>query len=84
MNPSDAGLKMLIVDDEPAALETICEGLSGENVQLFTAASAESALEQLPQIRPRIVLADLLLPGMSGLELLNRVQIGRASCRERV
>lgn len=73
MNPTDAGLKMLIVDDEPAALETICEGLSGEKVQLFTAASAESALEQLPQIRPRIVLADLLLPGMSGLELLDRV-----------
>jgi DNA-binding NtrC family response regulator len=73
VNPTDAGLKMLIVDDEPAALELICVALAGENVQLFTAASAESALEQLPHIRPRIVLSDLLLPGMSGLELLDRV-----------
>ena len=73
VNPTDAGLKMLIVDDEPAALEIICEALARENVQLFTAASAEAALEELSRVRPRIVLADLLLPGMSGLELMDRV-----------
>ena len=73
MNPSDAGLKLLIVDDEPATLAIICDALAGENVQLFTAPNAESALEQLSHIRPRIVLSDLLLPGISGLELLDRV-----------
>lgn len=73
MNPSDAGLKMLVVDDEPAALSLVCDALADESVELFTAASAESALEQLAKIRPRIVLSDLLLPGISGLELLDRV-----------
>jgi DNA-binding NtrC family response regulator len=73
VDPTNAGLKMLVVDDEPAALQLICDTLAGENVQLFTAPSAESALTQLSTLRPRIVLSDLLLPGMSGLELLDRV-----------
>jgi DNA-binding NtrC family response regulator len=64
---------MLIVDDDSTVLEIICDALAGENVQLFTAPSAEAALEQLARIRPRIILSDLLLPGMSGLELLDRV-----------
>ncbi len=64
---------MLVVDDEPANLELLREALADERVQLFTAPTAESALERLSQIRPRIVLSDLMLPGLSGLELLDRV-----------
>jgi len=72
VNQTDAPLKMLVVDDEPEILKLVCDALAGEKVQLFTVADAESALERLPEVRPRIVLADLLLPGMSGLELLER------------
>jgi DNA-binding NtrC family response regulator len=63
----------LVVDDEPETLKLVCDALAGENVQLFPVSDAESALERLPEVRPRIVLADLLLPAMSGLELLERV-----------
>jgi len=68
----EAPLRMLVVDDEPETLKLVGDALAGEKVQLFTASDAESALERLPEVRPRIVLADLLLPGMSGLELLER------------
>jgi DNA-binding NtrC family response regulator len=73
VNQMDAPLKMLVVDDEPETLKLVCDVLAGEKVQLFTVSDAESALERLSEVRPRIVLADLLLPGMSGLELLERV-----------
>lgn len=73
MNPSATGLRMLVVHDEPAVIAAIANALSSESVQLFTSASAESALEKLPQVRPQVVLADLNLPGMNGIELLDRV-----------
>jgi len=69
----DARLRMLVVDDAPANLELVRDVLAGERIQLFTVPSAESALERFMQIRPRIVLSDLLLPGMNGLELLERI-----------
>jgi len=64
---------MLVVDDTPDSLELVRDTLAEEKVQLFTAPSAESALERFLQIRPRAVLCDLLLPGMNGLELLERI-----------
>jgi len=64
---------MLVVHDEPAVIAAIANALSSESVQLFTSASAESALEKLPQVRPQVVLADLNLPGMNGIALLDRV-----------
>jgi DNA-binding NtrC family response regulator len=73
VSQTDAQLKILVVDDEPETLKLVCNALAGEKVQLFTVSDAESALERLPQVRPRVVLSDLLLPGMSGLELLERV-----------
>ncbi len=76
MNQGHAGLKMLVVDDDPGTLQLMRDALADESVELFTTATAESALEQLPQIRPRIVLSDLMLPGISGLELLDRVIAG--------
>ena len=73
MNQDDARLKMLVVDDTPANLDLVRDVLANEKIQLFTAPSAESALERFMQVRPRIVLSDFLLPGMNGLELLERV-----------
>jgi DNA-binding NtrC family response regulator len=73
VNEGDAALRMLVVDDDPDTLQLMRDAFAEEGIQLFTATAAESALEQLPQIRPRIVLSDLMLPGMSGLELLDRV-----------
>lgn len=64
---------MLVVDDEPENLELIGEALAGEHVNLVLERNAESALERVVELRPRIVLSDLKLPGMSGLEFLDQV-----------
>src|SRR5690242_10902831 len=64
---------MLVVDDEAENLELIGEALAGEHVNLVLEKSAEAALERVMELHPRIVLSDLKLPGMDGLELLERV-----------
>jgi len=69
---------MLVVDNEPETLKLVRDTLAGEKVQLLTVSDAESALEQLLEVRPQIVLCDLRLPGMDGLDLLERVLEGDA------
>jgi DNA-binding NtrC family response regulator len=64
---------MLVVDDEPENLELIGEALAGEDVNLVLERSGEAALERVVELHPRIVLSDLKLPGIDGLELLKRV-----------
>jgi DNA-binding NtrC family response regulator len=73
MNSGDTGLKMLIVNDDPAMLKSVVAALSSENVEVFTTPGIEAALEQLTKIHPQIVLADLSLPGMAGLAFVDHV-----------
>ena len=72
MNLVDPGLKILVVHDDPATVKSVCDALSSENVQVFTSPDIKSALEQLTQIRPQVVLSDLSLPGMAGLAFLDQ------------
>jgi len=73
LSTSKPNLKLLAVDDTPADLELIRDALATEPIQVFTAPNAELGLERFIQLRPRIVLCDLFLPGMNGLELLDRI-----------
>jgi DNA-binding NtrC family response regulator len=72
-NQNDTRLRLLVVDSSTADIELVRTALAEEDVQIATAPSAESALERLPQLRSRIILSDLRLPGMNGLEFLERV-----------
>ncbi len=67
--------QVLIVDDEPNMRRTL-EILLGEDdrLEVATAASAEKALERLAREPADLVLTDLTMPGMDGLELLRRVR----------
>ena len=73
MSQQESQLKMMVVDDSPEQLQAVERALASENVRIFPSRDAESALEQFQEVRPRIVLSDVTLPGMSGLELLQRV-----------
>ncbi len=63
------GQPILIVDDNPInlKLEKILLGVEGYDIR--TATDAEEALKLLETFQPRLILMDLQLPGMSGLEL---------------
>src|SRR5690242_18739791 len=69
-----AGEPILIVDDTPVNLKLTRILLVNEGYKVLTAASAEEAIEILRSFHPYLVLADIQLPGMDGLELTRLIK----------
>jgi CheY-like chemotaxis protein len=69
-----AGEPILIVDDTPVNLKLTRILLVNEGYRVLTAGSAEEALELLRSYHPRLILADIQLPGMDGLEMTRRLK----------
>src|SRR6266481_6182690 len=65
---------VLIVDDTPVNLKLVRVLLSRQGFDVRTASTAEEALEVAETFRPRLVLADIQLPGMDGLEMTRRLK----------
>ena len=62
--------ELLVIDDEPQSLEFIKDALSDSGLEILTARGADEGLETFRRTRPRIVLLDLMMPGVHGLEIL--------------
>lgn len=65
---------VLVVDDNPTNLKLIAYLLQAKGYEVRTAGDAESALEVVRTARPRLILMDLQLPGMDGLELTRQLK----------
>lgn len=65
---------MLIVDDDAAIRESMNEFVDMSGYQSSTASSAEDALEELSKNEIDVVITDIMLPGMDGLELTDRIK----------
>lgn len=68
---------ILIVEDEPATSWALAEGLSDDGFTIDTFPSAEDAWSWLQRGTSDLVIADLNLPGMSGLELARKLRRGQ-------
>ena len=66
---------ILIVDDNPVNLKLVRILLAGEGYQVRTAADAEEALQVLKESNPELILMDVQLPGIDGLELTRRLKM---------
>ncbi len=68
------GLKVLIVDDEISIRRFLRVALSGQGFTVFEAATGESALLEMTMQRPDLLLLDLGLPDIDGLEVTRRLR----------
>ncbi|HET9922181.1 MAG TPA: response regulator transcription factor [Ktedonobacteraceae bacterium] len=71
---SKSGARILVVDDEIEIVRALQRSLTAHGYEVFTANSGEEALEGVAHYRPDLMLLDLGLPGISGLEVCKRVR----------
>ena len=70
-NPND--ISLVIIDDNAGSLELLSAALENEGIRIFTAQDPEEGVEIVFREHPQIVLTDLVMPGLSGLDVLDRV-----------
>ena len=64
---------IFVVDDEPGILEIVTEFLSDENYTVHTYTNAKVALEELSEKKPDLIITDIKMPEMNGIELMQEV-----------
>ncbi len=65
---------ILVVDDEPPILDLIASYLRADGFSVHTAQDGPSALAQARAVRPDLIVLDVMLPGMDGMEVCRRIQ----------
>ncbi|MFH1186350.1 MAG: response regulator transcription factor [Chloroflexota bacterium] len=66
--------KILVVDDEPSIVKLVTAYLKPEGYEVLTAADGPSGLKAARTFKPDVVILDIMLPGMDGLELLQQLR----------
>ena len=64
----------LIIDDEELTLHTISRGLRQEGFEVFTSLSGEDGLKLFHDEKPDLILLDIVLPGIDGIEVLRQIK----------
>jgi DNA-binding response OmpR family regulator len=76
MNNHDNKKRILVVDDHPRVLAFVAIDLKLRGFDVITATSGEEALRKTKTEKPDIILLDILMPGMSGFEVLEKLRPG--------
>jgi DNA-binding NtrC family response regulator len=71
--PVRPALSLLIIDDNQGSLEMLSSALAQPDLEILTASDPEEGLDLVHGKHPQIVLTDLVMPRMSGIEVLDRV-----------
>lgn len=71
--------KILIVDDEPDLLASLARSVRAAGYDVTTARDGESALLQVAQGAPDLVLADVMMPGLNGFQTTRKLKENEAS-----
>jgi len=71
---SEFNSDILIVDDEEGMRETLCQLLRLKGYRAETAKNGYEAVERISVLKPRIVILDIRMPGMNGVETLRKLK----------
>ena len=66
--------KILIVDDEPAMINSVRTYLESENFPVHIATDGNAALKSARAFTPDLIVLDVMLPGIDGIEVLRRLR----------
>lgn len=66
--------KIFLIDDEDIILDSFSLYLKNKGYDVYSFKSAVSALKKLPQILPNIIITDIIMPEMTGIELLKKIR----------
>jgi DNA-binding response OmpR family regulator len=67
--------RVLVVDDERHIVDLVAMGLEGRGMEVRGALDGTAALKDLEDFRPDVMVLDLMLPGLSGLEVCRRARV---------
>jgi YesN/AraC family two-component response regulator len=74
-------LRILYVEDDEPTREAFSKFLKLRAGRLFTAASGEEGLQKFHECRPNLLIVDLIMPGMSGLQMIGEIRKSDRDCR---
>ena len=63
--------KILVIDDEPSIINLVSAYLKPEGYEVYTASDGNAGLKSTRAFKPDLIILDLMLPGMDGIELLS-------------
>lgn len=66
-------VQLVVIDDHAGSLELLSAALKREQLIIHTASEPREGIDLVKRLRPRLVLTDLMMPGMSGLDVLHEV-----------
>lgn len=72
-NHSESKLSLVIIDDNIGSLEMLSSALNRDGLEILTASDPNEGLELVYAKHPAIVLTDLVMPNLNGLQVLERV-----------
>lgn len=75
---AQAGERILVVDDEPDIIALVAYHLARSGYRVSTASTGTEALQAAREERPALIVLDLMLPELSGFQVLERVRSDRA------
>src|SRR5579872_4433151 len=73
VSAKETSVSLVVIDDNPGSLELLSSALAQDGLNISVASDPEEGLDLLHDRHPQIVLTDLVMPKMSGMEVLERV-----------
>lgn len=70
----DEKVKILVVDDDEEVLNFLKEVVEGQGYSFLRAANSEEVINKIKEAQPDLVILDIVMPGLDGLEVLRRIR----------